>query len=195
MKFYGKTLFFKCGIMLQITLTYSCNLHCDHCSLEIPTGKRPKAKPIGLEDWKKIIKGFPVRVREVFISGGEPTLISWLPELCNWLLDQGYHVTVFTNLHNDLALTSVKKSHRFQVFATFHQEHDNPFDFTGAYEAVKKVHNISVGELGDRKKILPYSKMSKLFRDSSGLMDREFRYSPDGKLYTSCYEHFVDKSQ
>jgi organic radical activating enzyme len=96
-------------------------------------GIKPSSKTITLDGWKEIINAFPIKIKEVFISGGEPTLISWLPDLCNWLLDKGYHVTVFTNLHIPIFLIRVKRSRRFQIYATFHQEQDDMDSFTGAY--------------------------------------------------------------
>ena len=56
MKLYGKTLMFRRGKMLNINLLYECNLTCTYCSLEMPTGIRPKARRVELENWKEFIE-------------------------------------------------------------------------------------------------------------------------------------------
>ena len=193
-KFYGKSLFFRRGTTLIISLSYACNFKCTYCSLKLPTGRQPHAVPIGIEDWKRIITNFPVKVKEVMITGGEPTLITWMPDLCNWLLNKCYHVTVFSNLQCTMSFKEIKNSYRFQIWATFHQEQDDKRFFDGAHQLlVGNNYNIRVGELGE-KKLLPYSKLM-LFQDNEGLKKPQFIYSPDGKLFTSCYDLYWSQSQ
>jgi hypothetical protein len=142
----------------------------------MPTGRQPQAKPIGLEEWKEIISNFPVKVKEIFISGGEPTLIKWLPELCNWLLDKGYHVTIFSNLWSVNLLNCLNKSYRLQIWATFHQEQDTAKRFDSVYQYLKAGgYNIRVGELGHKSQILPYSEMQR-FTTNEELKEPAFRY-------------------
>lgn len=201
MKFYGKTLRFKRGITLQISLLYSCNLFCEYCSLEMPTGIRPTAKQATLEEWKSYIKNFPTKIKEVFVSGGEPTLVKWLPEFLQWLLDEGYHVTVFTNLYNPMLLM-VKDSYRYQIFATYHkppkdtlnpEKYDIKNRFEVAYHKLTdKGYRVEVNELGYGD--LPYSTVSK-FNDMDVLKDHDFRVSPDLQVYISCYDHYLQKTK
>jgi hypothetical protein len=116
-----------------------------------------------------------------------------MPELVNWLLDKGFHVLVFTNLFRPEAFLRVKKSYRFQIRATLHHVEDEiPDRFDAAYKLLKDHHNINVDEIGDVK-FLSYSNL-KPFMTVDALKDNEFRFSPDGKLYTSCYSHYYDKS-
>ena len=190
MKLYGKTLKFKRGITIQIALTYACNLSCEYCSLHIPTGKRPKAPQSSLSDWQRYIKNFPIKIKEVYVSGGEPSLIKWMPDLVNWLLDQKYHVTLFTDLYNPSLILQIKRSYRFQIVSTYHHS-DSMLRFDSAYLALKNKYRIEVDEIGEKH--LPYSRV-KPFIDEEGLKDNEFRISPDLQIYLSCYEHFKQKS-
>jgi hypothetical protein len=203
MKFYGKTLWFKRGVTVQISLLYACNLACSYCTLEMPTGIRPTAKQSTLDEWKEFIKNFPVKIKEVYVSGGEPTLIKWLPELCNWLLDEGYHVSVFTDLYDPQLLLKVKNSYRFQIISTFHHDWEEKLishhlteekQFKYSYSLLKNAgYRIEVDEIG--YKVLPYSRL-KPFIGMDGLKDSEaFRVSPDLQIFNSCYDHFLQKSK
>lgn len=200
MKWYGKTLKLKRGVTLQISLLYACNLFCEYCSLEMPTGKRPEAKQSTLQEWITYIKNFPTKIKEVYVSGGEPTLVKWLPELLQWLLDEGYHVTVFTNLYNP-ALLMIKPSYRYQIIASYHKPpaetekpelYDSEIRFNEAYYKLKDKYRIEVDEIGT--KVLPYSKV-KPFNTMDVLKDHEFRISPDLQVFISCYDHFLQKSR
>jgi len=200
LKWYGKTLKLKRGVTLQISLLYACNLFCEYCSLEMPTGKRPTAKQSTLQEWITYIKNFPTKVKEVYVSGGEPTLVKWLPELLEWLIKEGYHVTVFTNLYNS-ELLMIKPSYRYQIIASYHKPpdeksnpelYDSELRFNEAYYKLKDKYRIEVDEIGS--KILPYSKV-KPFNTMDVLKDHEFRISPDLQVYISCYDHFLQKSK
>lgn len=208
MKWYGKTLKLRRGVTLQISLLYACNLFCEYCSLEMPTGIRPEAKQSTLEEWKTYIKNFPTKIKEVYVSGGEPTLVKWLPELLTWLLNEGYHVTVFTNLFNP-DLLMVKNSYRYQIIASYHKPpaaterpdlvkgklinaYDSEIRFNKAYYKLKDKYRIEVDEIGT--KVLPYSRV-KPFNVMETLKDNEFRVSPDLQVFISCYDHFLQKSK
>lgn len=190
MSIYGKTLLFKRGITLQISLLYECNLKCLYCSLEMPTGKRPKAKRVSLEDWKHFIKTFPQKIKEVYVSGGEPTLVKYLSELVNWLIDEGYHVILFTDLFNPDLILKIKKSYKFKIQSTYHHS-DSITRFDNAVKKLKG-YKIEVDEIGSQ--LLTYSKV-KPFISMEGLKDDELRVSPDLEVFRSCYTHFYEKSK
>ncbi len=190
MSLYGKTLLFKRGITIQISLLYECNLKCTYCSLEMPTGKRPKAKRVGLDEWKQFIKNFPQKIKEVYVSGGEPTLVKYLPELVNWLIGEGYHVILFTDLFNPDLILKIKKSYKFKIQSTYHHS-DSISRFDNAVKKLKG-YKLEVDEIGSQ--LLPYSKV-KPFIDVEVLKDDEFRVSPDLQVFKGCYNHFVEKSK
>lgn len=194
MKLYGKTLMFRRGKMLNINLLYECNLSCSYCSLEMPTGIRPKAKRAGLVEWKDFITEFTSKnkIREIYVSGGEPTMVKYLPDLVNWLLNQGFHVLVFTNLFNTDRLLQIKDSYRFKIQATYHSNDDSITRFHNAYKIVTKKHRVDVDEIG--KQFLPYSKV-KEFMNVEDLKYKEFRVSPDLEVFSSCFDHYTAKSK
>ena len=196
MKLYSKTLKLKRGYTLGLNLLYACNLKCTYCSLEMPTGKRPTSKQSTLEQWKEYVKNFPCKLKEVTISGGEPTLIDWLPDLINWLLKEGYHVMLFTDLFNASLIRKVNPSYRFHIVSTFHHT-DSQLRFESAYHSLKGfnivVHEIVSELLGIRKR-LSFS-IAKPFNTMDVLKDDEFRVSPDLQLFISCYDHYLQKSK
>ena len=192
-KLYGKTLLFRRGKMLNINLLYECNLSCSYCSLEMPTGIRPKAKRVGLGEWKDFINDFTSKnkIREVYVSGGEPSIVKYMPELVNWLIGKGFHVLMFSNLYNPDRILQINKSYRFKVQATYHQC-DDLKRFDEAYKKVIKKHRVDVDEIGYQS--LSYSKV-KPFMHVDDLKLTEFRVSPDLVLYDSCFNHYTDKSK
>lgn len=150
-------------------------------------GYRPSTKSITLEEWKQRVKTFPTKIREIFISGGEPTLIKYLPDLVNWLIDEGYHVTVFSMLQFPEVFLKVKKSYRFQIRTTYHHTQGETRDrFEKVYGVVKDVHNVSLCEIGRQR--LPYTDLVNEWLTMEDLKTPEFRYAPDGQLYTSHYQ-------
>lgn len=99
MKLYGKTLWFRRGVNITLFLSYRCNIYCPYCSLAQINGKYPQGEELTLEQWKeKFDRGFPVKIKEVYLSGGEPSLVPYIAEFANYLIDKGYHVCLFSNL-------------------------------------------------------------------------------------------------
>ncbi|MBQ6503858.1 MAG: radical SAM protein [Flexilinea sp.] len=63
---------------MDIALTYGCNNHCAHCYNEPGRGKIL----LGLEQWKQVLDRLDqIGIPHVVFTGGEPTLIPFLPEL------------------------------------------------------------------------------------------------------------------
>ncbi len=63
---------FKRGITLTIALTWKCNLMCPKCALACD-GEMPKDTSESI-DWTEYIKSFPVKIREIYLTRGEPHL-------------------------------------------------------------------------------------------------------------------------
>ena len=47
--------------------------------MTIPSGKWPKSEEKTIREWMNFLKTFPLKIKEVNVSGGEPTLIKGLP--------------------------------------------------------------------------------------------------------------------
>jgi MoaA/NifB/PqqE/SkfB family radical SAM enzyme len=139
-----------------------------------------------LEQWKEFVKSFPVKIKEVTISGGEPTLYPDFVELVNWLLDEGYHVKVFTNLSGNAKLSELKRSYKLIIKATCHTWTGMPGEwFKNLYHEVKKRHRIDAFEIGD-KKMLDFTELKPLITEEEGIETRYFRVTPDRRLVIGC---------
>jgi hypothetical protein len=198
-KLYYKTLQLRRGIPIILNLTFSCPLRCKYCSMTLPAGRRPHCRVATLEDWKNFMLRLPPgKFREVKLCGGEVTWIPWMPELANWLLEQGYHVLLVTNLGNEIAVMRVRPHYRFKVWATYHSC-DDPVRFLTSYERVKQVHEMEVQELYDREKPgKPMFKFSRtcVVRKADEIGSPEWQVAPDAtRCYISCYDMYKDLSE
>jgi hypothetical protein len=161
----------------------------------MPTGKQPICEESNLQQWKTFILNFEKdhKIKEVSITGGEPTLKSYLPELINWLLSRKYHVILYTNLFDAIILQQVKVSYRFKVVATFHHK-DNPIQFLRQYQYLSSRYNVDVDEIEDGlPKRFSFSKLKsqygKEYLKSNGI---GYRISPDGTLFNNCWNMFLN---
>ena len=189
MKLYGKSLLFKRGLTLNIYLTLRCNLMCDFCCVK---ANRVKCDESTLEQWQEFFRRFPEPVRELSVSGGETTLVDYYPELCNWLLDEGYHVSLATNLHKvklnrDWPLLRIQRHYRFQVSATCHTE---PEPFTAAVKSLRALdYRVNVREVGTRmipgSAYLKEQSQDELYFEKAGL-----NIAPDRSIHINAW-HMV----
>lgn len=148
LKLYWKTCLIRRGYRINLHLTYRCNLDCPYCSTKMPIGKWPPIKESTLEMWKDRVTRMSkiIKVREVYVAGGEPTIMPYFVELINWLIDQGFHVLVLTNLKLPDKLLQIKRSYRFSIRATYHHADDKE-RFLEAYNKIYPIHRIDVDEI------------------------------------------------
>lgn len=119
--FFGVRKRFKRGIRLYVLTTLRCNYNCEYCSNRFYNGKMIRVdKELNVDGWVNKILSFPVPVREVVISGGEPMLRDDFAALVNELTLRGYFVTVQTNLSIPKRAAELKKSSRLRISATWH---------------------------------------------------------------------------
>ena len=79
---------------MDLALTYGCNNACAHCYNE--PGRMKTLMP--LEQWKKVLdKLEDIAVPHVVFTGGEPTLVPFLPELVKYADDLGIVTGLNTN--------------------------------------------------------------------------------------------------
>lgn len=63
---------------MDLALTYACNNDCAHCY----NVKQRHLKSLSIEEWKQVLqKVWDVGIPHVVFTGGEPTLVPYLPEL------------------------------------------------------------------------------------------------------------------
>jgi len=193
-KFFGFGLYglvrLKKGIRLSTTITFRCNYKCKYCNMTIPSGGWLKSKENSVMDWVDFIERFPLKVKEVNISGGEPTLlIATLIGYINTLLNKGYFVTLYTNLSNPKLLELVNPSFRFRILTTYHHT-ANKEKFEAAYKKLSKKYRVDVDEIGEG--LLKNSKV-KSFDAIDSLRYpkyRRLRVAPDLRIFTDCYSMY-----
>lgn len=82
---------------MHIYLTNKCNLRCIHCYMN--AGK-PLENELSMEDWQEILSGFiEYGGKELSISGGEPFLVPFLPNLIEWVKEKksSLYIKLLTN--------------------------------------------------------------------------------------------------
>ncbi len=190
---FGLTKRLRIGGKVTIFPSFSCNYSCGYCSLRVD-GTMPSSKPLPFESWKKFLTDFNQAtldnngLREVILTGGEPTLLPYFVELCHWILfEKKWHLTIFTNLNNYILL-KVRPSIRLRIGATYHH-HVKPGRFNMIYQKINKVHRIDVEEIigpGDTK-VLPYSNAKPyLTEDQIKNLVACIRVSPDQSMHLTC---------
>jgi hypothetical protein len=193
---YGKSLWFKRGLMINVYLTLRCNLNCPDCCVQANRTPCPESTPA---EWYEFFERFPERIKEVSLSGGEPHLYPAFPEVANWLLEHGIHVSLATNLHNirlnkDWAILRILPQYNFQISATCHQD---PAEFMTAVRCLRALgYRVNVRELltqpgesvpGAVK--LNWNTQEWLYSEKSGL-----NIAPDRSIHVNAY-HMVKELQ
>ena len=81
---------------LQLHVTNACNLRCTHCYVSSGIAFPDE---IGLDDCKRIVDAARHRYEKVFvsISGGEPLLVPWLPDLLAYVKSFNLRVSLLSN--------------------------------------------------------------------------------------------------
>lgn len=191
------------GTEIVVILTGRCNLHCNYCPMFITDNKYPysKSDECTLEEWKQFFEGFPEWISLVHLSGGEPTLMPYLSELTNWLIERGHRVTIFSNLLNPENLMGIKDHWRFILVPTFHQEEEtrrygsqNRFDT--AYRKVLGKFRISAQELKDNRQ-LNFTKHKNLYSEEwFTYQNKLYHVAPDaprtGKIFLGCNRAYLE---
>ena len=78
----------------SIVMTNRCNFACPYCK----TLSEDRAPARDRDETFALVRSFAAQgLRELRLSGGEPTMVSWLPELVSHARDLGVRVAVSTN--------------------------------------------------------------------------------------------------
>ena len=115
----------KRGVKVTIFPSYKCSYDCSYCSLRV-NGVFPKNETLSLGEWQKFLEDYELAhkeiggIREVILTGGEPTILPYFKELLEWMLfEKKWYVTMFSNLSNS-KLMQIRPSLKLRVGATFH---------------------------------------------------------------------------
>ncbi|OLS12389.1 MAG: radical SAM protein [Promethearchaeota archaeon CR_4] len=83
---------------VNLALTRCCNQSCLHCYVNAGGARNEGNNELGLEDWIAVVKECRDQGYEhVHIFGGEPFLVSFLPDLCDAIDDCGMAYNIATN--------------------------------------------------------------------------------------------------
>ena len=183
---------FKRGVLLTIYPSFKCTHNCSYCMLKLDN-VYPSSKTLPLSNWKKFLENYDKTqrqvggIREVFLSGGEPTILPYFKELLEWMLfEKKWYVTVFSNLSNK-NLLKIKPSLRLRIVASYHHEQIDRILWEDNYFTINKVHRVDAEELGFG--LLSYSKVKSFLKEEEIKNLVEYiRISPDLSIYMSCYE-------
>lgn len=196
MKFYKKTLnlvkskgnFLTKGIYLTIILTDKCPLMCPYCPMTLRGRKRANHAECSIDEWKKFIENQFHWISQINISGGEPSLVPWMPEFVNWLVDRGHHVSIYSNLWKPKILSRLKKSFKLQIVSDFHHS-DNLERFLKSYNQLKDKVRINVEEIEKPQQIL-FSTFVDKFTDEELENFNSIHVAPDSprtkRYYMGC---------
>ena len=151
------------GMRITIIPSYICNYSCSYCGRKMG-GADPKAELRSLEEWKRYLtdldRTFKLsrsRIKEIVLSGGEPTLLPYFNELCNWITER-WLLMVYTNLSDISKLCSLNQTPRLIIHATFHPEGTDSIWFNRRWRILDEIHRVEVDEIGQRRLANPHKK-------------------------------------
>lgn len=187
---------FSKGTDIVCVLTTKCNLHCNYCPMFLTDPKYPRFDVCTLDEWKEFFENYPEWISQVYLSGGEPSKVSYLSELTNWLIDRGHHVIIFSNLETPEAFYGIKNHWRFVLVPTFHQYEDDKERFTKAYNKLKSRFRIVSQEMEDEHKLF-FTKHKNFFNDEYWFkLNTHLHAMPDTprtkKMYLGCNAGYID---
>ena len=123
---------------MDLALTYGCNNHCAHCYNEPGRGKNM----MNFEQWKQVLdKLDEIAIPHVVFTGGEPTLIPFLPDLIAYADSLGIVSGLNTNgreLRNEVLTEKLAAASLDHVQVTLESidpvTHDTMVGAKGAWE-------------------------------------------------------------
>lgn len=195
---YWKTVKLKRGINIDLSLSYKCNLDCSYCVLQLTKRGVPDVEEKTMVEWEKFIDNYPKKIKQVQISGGEPSKVVWLSEFVNWLLSNHYHVVLISNLYDWTNIIKINPSHRFKIVATCHWS-DNAKRFHDAHIHLVPHYQIDAREpRGKGKQRLSYTEVFELQLSVDDPVLSAFPMdviSPDFSIYHSCADHVIARGK
>lgn len=87
--------------IIDIALSYRCDLKCEHCSAMIMKNEAKDAPLLGLDEYRDIVRyAKELDVLSWNVTGGEPLLVDWLDELIPILEPRWHYIAIQTNCSN-----------------------------------------------------------------------------------------------
>jgi organic radical activating enzyme len=179
------------GISLSLAINWKCNMNCDYCINTLVAGKLHN-KTTTLNKWIKYIEEFPIKIKQVSITGGEPTLYKDVDKLVNYLLSKQINVVMYSNLYAISAIDRINKSNRFKIYTTYHK--GMPVLFLTKLNVLRTKHLIICKEFNQLEESTEGSQKHDILgiEHSKRKVKNWLFVSPDLKLFTSCYDRLVE---
>jgi hypothetical protein len=181
-----RTIFHSENIAVVLVINTRCNFKCENCPMYLCNGKQPKYDECTLDEWKYFISHYPNRIEEIFISGGEPTLVPYIAEFVNWLVKQKIHVCIFSNLAKPEAFLGLKKSHRLILYPTLHELY-NTDRFRFAYFMLKDRVRVIPIELTENRRFGEISKSKDVYKLDYFVNEFRLHFAPDSPRTKRTY--------
>jgi organic radical activating enzyme len=175
------------GVKLSIVLSWRCSLKCPYCSQKLGGNKMPNDPELKtVNEWIDYIKNFPLKIKEIQLTGGEPSIYPGIVELANKLLEEGYLLTIYSNLTNT-KLLDVNPTRRLRIKSTYHESHDQD-RFKNNLDILRKIHRVDIDEIDHEvignSNIKQWCTIEEIRKSIKGYL----RIAPNGTIYTNCYD-------
>lgn len=182
---YGK------GSRATVVTTTTCNLHCDYCPMFI-YGEVKKYNISTLEEWQKWFKRFPIKLSQLFVSGGEPSIYPHIVPLVNWLITEGYHIIIFTNLFKAENFIGIKPHWRLLFMPTFHDVRGNKRERYNVGAKLLKENGFQVSTQQIFENTGKFHRVKEFFtKEWFQEEDDGFQFAPDTprthRVYSGCH--------
>lgn len=192
-----KFLFRGSGSRATLITTTVCNLHCDYCPMFI-YGEVKRYNISTVKEWQKWFKRFPINLSLIFVSGGEPTIYPHIVPLVNWLISEGYHIIIFTNLFKAENFVGIKPNWRLLFMPTYHDvKGNNQRRFNKGLKLLKE-NKFQVSSQQIFENTGNYWRIKEFFtEDWFKDEDNGFQFAPDTpktlQVWSGCVNMYRDK--
>ena len=189
---YGIHTRLKRGRRISVFFTMRCPLQCSYCSMKALLKPNDPHNELDLDQWKltllRLFKFMPIR--ELYVTGGEPTLRPDISAFINFLLDQGKCVTLHSNLWTENAM-AVKQTDKFRIESTYHGK-DNYDRYMKTLYKYQLKYRVDVTEIEQNEIIGSHIKPFELHGPEIGGSTDRFAVAPDGSMFvrmSQLYKH------
>ena len=179
---------FSKGVRATVVTSTRCPMECDYCPMYI-YGDVKRYEESTFEEWKIWFKRFPYWISQIYVSGGEPSLYKDIIPLVNWLIGEGHHVIMFTNLWRVENFLGIKPHWRLVFMPTFHANDDKYERYEKALEIMEAKYQVSSQQLFENQH--GFWRIKEFFTaDWFKNEDDGFQFAPDTpktlQLYSGC---------
>ncbi len=194
---YGILRRLKRGIRLDVMPSYKCNRNCSYCILKEGGDQMPTSEEQNFIYWAKYIETFPLKISEIYLSGGEPSIYPNVDLLVNYFLENKICVTVFTNLMDIKLISKITPSDRLRFSATHHIDlsHDDARTFAVNLELMSMKYRVDVDSFEYREEERLLDLKTEI---DDTIKPNHLRASPTGIIFRTCAErnkHFLTKKR